>query len=75
MRRPIALLLSAALAASGCASDRPATTAAGEAAADPAPQGGSAPVPAVLIGVGIGAALIIILIANSGIGPSADPPG
>ena len=75
MRRPIALLLSAALAGSGCASDRPATTAAGEVAAEPAPPGGSGPVPAVLIGVAIGAALIIVLIANSGIGPSPDPPG
>ena len=73
MRRPIALLLSAALA--GGASDRPATTAAGEVATEPAPPGGSGPVPAVLIGVAIGAALIIVLIANSGIGPSPDPPG
>ena len=70
MRRPIALLLTAALAGSGCASDRPATTAAGEVATEPAPPGGSGPVPAVLIGVAIGAALIIVLIANSG---SAQP--
>jgi hypothetical protein len=75
MRRSIALLLTAALAGSGCVSDRPATTAAGEVAADPSPPSGSGPVPAVLIGVAVGAALVILLIANSGIGPSPDPPG
>lgn len=73
MRRPIALLLAAALA-TGCAAQKP--PAAGAPSGNAAePAGGSNSVPAILIGVAIGTALIIVLIANSGLSPSPDPPG
>lgn len=74
MRHPTALLLAATIAASGCAAEKPAPDAAAPDAAA-APAGKTGPVPAVLIGVAVGAALIILLIANSGLSPSPDPPG
>lgn len=75
MRQPIALLLVAAIAA-GCASDRAPQASMGTASdtpAAPAPRIG--PAPAALIGLAVGAGLIILLIANSGLSPSPDPPG
>ncbi|HET9067168.1 MAG TPA: hypothetical protein VFN28_00895 [Amaricoccus sp.] len=67
MRLANALMLAAAVAAAGCAADGPPAEA-------EAPPGGSNPEP-LLFGVAIGAALIILLIANSGLSPSPDPPG
>jgi hypothetical protein len=72
MRRPVTLLLATTLALAACVADRPPAAGAPEAAA---PGGGAGHGPAVLIGVLIGAGLVILMISNSGLSPSPDPPG
>jgi len=63
MRRPFLSLLAAATLATGCAREPQAAAGpAGEEVA--APAGGSAPLPAVLIGVAIGAGLLILLVSQ-----------
>lgn len=75
MRRQTALLLAVAFAVAGCASDPRPGQIRSVAEAEAPPARGFGPAPFAVLGVLVGAGLVILLIANSGVGPSPDPPG